>query len=60
MSILKSPPCRESNRVSLPAQRLAKRREFLPLSLVILIKTVIGHTNGKLIVFGPEAKRHGN
>jgi hypothetical protein len=37
--------------------RPAKRREFLPLPLVILIKATIGHTDGELIVFGPEVKR---
>jgi len=38
-------------------QAFAKEGEFLPRPLVILIKAVIGNTNGKLIVFGPEVKQ---
>jgi hypothetical protein len=47
----------ENSRALLPVQRSVKRREFLPLSLVMLIKAAIGHTNGKLIVSGPEVER---
>jgi len=70
-TIMQCPPeCRESNRVSLPAQRpvraqRSKRREFIPVGLLAVIRILARRTNGEHgdrhpIIFREEAQNYGS